>query len=303
MPPVVRLLSSMESYELERYAQEVFKATGVGCAITRVSTAELVVLAADPHASRRFDLLFGTALSALLDPRVLAQLITLDPDLNMSELPVGAMDYERRWFAPSAYSLGFCVDLLRLDELRVDPPASWGALACSKYKGNLAAPDPRTSGAGYLQVCSILQAFGVQAGWRLLEDLHDNVSQYTASGCGPCEAVTSGRAAVGVSVAIAVSHLVSEGARVSLAFPQDALGCEPEGFGMFASAAEHPEALKVLRWTLTSPAQSLFASLAKIPLCAGGSGLAAGKLVCVDPAWAARERMAILARWSQMVGG
>jgi iron(III) transport system substrate-binding protein len=286
----------METYELERYAAEIAAAhPGLELAVTRVPTARVPELLADASAAASFDVVFGTALSALESPPALAPLAPHETSAG-ARLEARFVHRGGLWFCPSAYSIALCTAPARVRRLGAAEPLEWESLAAPAFRGELVLPHPGSSGAAYLQVAAILQTYGEQDGWDLLAALHANVLRYTVSGVEPCHAVARGECAVGVSVAIAVNHLIREGAPVALAVPTHAAGCEPEAFALLRGARDPAAARCALEWTLSAPARDAYVGYGKVPL-AGGGAHAGPKVFAIDVARAAALRKETIARW------
>jgi iron(III) transport system substrate-binding protein len=302
----VRLLSSMESYELDGYMALIREAMpDLSLSMTRVSTSRLVEVVADRNSGAQFDAIFGTALSAMLAPEVLSQTVPHKTSAQ-EKLSREFTDREDRWFCPSAYSVALCVSEARLDQLGKPAVRSWDALASSRLSGQLVFPSPLSSGAAYLQITAILQKLGREHGWELLRALDANVRRYTASGLEPCTAVSAGEGAVGASVAIAVAHAIAQGAPVQLVTPTDAAGFEPEAFAVLRAVGDNAAAVsRVLEWTLGAQAQRAFRDHSKLSLVTPTPGSPGSDainspgpgLFAIDVPRAARERTAVMEEW------
>ena len=239
--------------------------------VLRLSTgklgARLLAEAGNPQA----DLVWGWAVTAMMDPQVLA---LLEPTkvAGVEALAPEFRDVDDRWFAQIGYMGAFCVNTDRLAEKGLTMPKSWSDLTAPGFKGEVLMPDPNSSGTGYLHVNAVLQSLGLEAGWQQLEAVDPNMAQYTSSGSKPCKAARTGEYTVGISLAFTAMQSIEEGYPLAMVFPEGGVGYELEASGVLSSSDEKEKAKQFLDWTMSSDAIALFSKY-KALVTLPGSGI------------------------------
>lgn len=225
--------------------------------VLRLSTgklgARLLAEAANPQA----DVIWGWAVTAMMDPRVL-ELMEPYKVAGGDKLDARFRDADDRWFAQIGYMGAFCVNTDRLEQKGLPMPTSWDDLKDPAFKNEVVMPDPNSSGTGYLHVNAVLQTLGDDKGWELLEAVDPNMSQYTSSGSKPCKSARTGEYAVGVSLAFTALQSIEEGYPVKMVLPAGGVGYELEASGLMASSDAKDDAKKFLDWTMSDDALALF---------------------------------------------
>lgn len=171
-------------------------------------------------------------------------------------------------------------------------------------------PNPASSGTGYLQIASILQMKGEEAGWSYLQDLDRNIAQYIKSGSRPCNVASAGEFAVGASFALRAIKNIDEGYPITMVIPAEGAGNELEATGLMQSSRNKEAAKRFIDWTLTKAAVDEYYKWKEIVTVSGGtmpeSFIQAGLpedigsvMVDMDFAWSAANRDRILQQWQE----
>jgi len=225
--------------------------------IVRLSTGDLGarLLAESEHP--KADVIWGWALTDMLNPRILAMLEENKPQ-RFEDMPIKFRDNDGLWFAPTGYMAAFCVNTRRLKKMHLPMPTSWEDLTKPMYRKEVVMPNPISSGTGYLQVVSILQGMGEQKGWNLLASINKNVGQYSKSGSRPCTMVSMGEYTVGASSAIAAMEVIRQGYPVKMVIPSEGAGYELEANALMKASSHQVDAKRFLNWTLSPDASSLY---------------------------------------------
>ncbi|QCO55845.1 ABC transporter substrate-binding protein [Pseudorhodobacter turbinis] len=237
--------------------------------VLRLSTgklgARLLAEAGNPQA----DVIWGWAVTAMMDPQVLELMAPVEI-AGTETLAPEFRDADGRWFAQIGYMGAFCVNTARLADKGLTMPTSWADLAAPEFKDEILMPDPNESGTGYLHVNAVLQALGVEEGWKLLDSVHPNMAQYTSSGSKPCKSARTGEYTVGISLAFTAMQSIEEGYPLAMVFPSEGVGYELEASGVLASSDQKDEAKRFLDWTMSDGAISLFRKHKALVTVAGG---------------------------------
>jgi iron(III) transport system substrate-binding protein len=255
------------------------------------------------------DIILGSAATTMVELRVLRLLKPDAVDLA-GRLPHDLCDPAGTWFAPTGFITAFAVCGERLAQHGARAPSTWRDLLQPELRGEIAMPDPRVSGAGYLIVTALLENLGTDLGWRFLADLRRQVPELMPSAWLPVDAASRGLSSVALSVAIAViaanRSRNGDGARhkpLSLVIPRDGARYEPEVFAMMRGTRQQAAARRVLEWMLSASALPLYQRYGKV-ICikgaeSGGADMAGAALVPIDVRRAAGRRGELVARVSR----
>ena len=277
----------------------------------RLSTGGLTARILAEAANPQHDVIWGQAVTNLVDPRIQALLEPYAPK-GIEQVPAQFRDPGGRWFAVTGYMAAFCVNRERLRAKNLPMPRSWADLANPAFKGEVVMPNPASSGTGYIQIAGILQQQGEQAGWAYLRALDGNIAQYIKSGSRPCNVASTGEYAVGASYALRAIKNVAEGYPITMVIPSEGAGNELEGNALVASSKHKEAARRFLDWTVSAKAVAEYYNWKEIVTITGGTmperfraaGMpadVASVMHRMDFAAAARDRQAILARWQREI--
>ncbi|TDN57128.1 ABC transporter substrate-binding protein [Azoarcus indigens] len=305
--------TALEEDEIKAYVAAAKKdLPDIDIKVLRLSTGDLGARILAEAGNPRHDVIWGWALTNLLDPRILD---LLEPYAARGSEALAAKDKaaDGKWFAATGYMAAFCVNTEILAAKKLPLPTSWQDLAKPIYKGEIAMPNPVSSGTGYLQIAALLQGMGAEAGWKYLKALDGNVAQYIKSGSRPCKAARAGEFAIGISLAFAAMQSIEEGYPLKMVIPSDGAGYELEASGLMKSSKNKADAKRFLDWTLSPQAAGLYTRYKEIVTIPGtprsraatAAGLPAdlsGVLFPMDFARSARERDATLATWQKQIG-
>ncbi|WP_122422526.1 ABC transporter substrate-binding protein [Pseudomonas viridiflava] len=291
-------ISSMEHAELAEFIAGMEAHAGMPVRLSRWSTSELIERVIDGTAGD-WDLLLGTAATALLDPALTSRLRVLDA-LDVSSLPPDAVDAGRRWFSPSGFVPAFCYDPRVLAANGLEPPLCWEALCAPAWSTRIALPDPGRSGAGYLHLSALLEHYGEQA-WARLADIARLQPAISGSSTAPIEAVLDGRAWVGVTVSTAATRAALQHPSLRWCVPADAQRYEFEAFGCREGSQHAVKASLALGWMLSDDAAAISRRYGKVVV--GGSSsdtLAATGPEPLDAIAASHAKVERCARWQAL---
>lgn len=277
--------------------------------LIRLSTGDLTARILTEAADPRHDVVWGQAVTNLVDPRILATLEPYFPDA-IDRLPQRFRDWAGRWFAVTGYMAAFCINADRLKAKALPMPESWADLTKPAYKGEVAMPNPVSSGTGYVQIASVLQLKGEERGWALLRALDGNVVRYEPSGSAPCNNAAAGQYAIGASFELRAIRNILDGKPITMVIPREGAGNELEASALVKTSQHKAAAKRFLDWTLSENALREYYYWKGIVTSPGGSMppsfKAAGLPSNVESVMfpmnfdaAARDRPSILARWQQ----
>ena len=146
----ITVYSALESDEIATYLEGAKKAMpDLDVHVLRLSSGDLAARLLAESAEPRNDVVWGMAATDLLDPRIAALLQPVH-SAAIDALPARFRGDDGRWFAPTGYLAALCVNRDALAEHGLPMPRSWHDLASPRYKGQIAMPDPASSGTGYM---------------------------------------------------------------------------------------------------------------------------------------------------------
>ncbi len=274
---------------------------------TGIVTAKLLAEKSNPRA----DVVFGLAATSLmllqkegmLDAYAPAGLDKVKPQMRDPADPPS-------WVGMDVWASAFCFNTIEGEAKKLPKPAGWADLADPIYKGQVAMPNPASSGTGYLMVSAWLQMMGEEKGWAYMDALHQNVAAYTHSGSKPCRQAGAGEYTIGLSFEYRANKTKSDGAPIDIVLPEEGLGWDMEASAIVKGTDAPEAARKLIDWSVTPEANQLYAkgyAIVALPGIAGKlehvPGDVEAMLMKNDFAWAAANRDRILAEWSKRYDG
>ena len=274
---------------------------------TGIVTAKLLAEKANPQA----DIVWGVAATSLMLLDAEGMLLPYAP-AGLAKVNAKFRDTRDppTWVGMDVWASALCFNTVEAGKKAMAKPVSWQDLAGPAYKGQVAMPNPASSGTGYLMVSSWLQTMGEQAGWKFMDALHENVAAYTHSGSKPCRQAGAGEYAIGLSFEYRANRTKKDGAPIDIVLPKEGLGWDIEATAILKTSKNLEAAKKLADWSVTPAANELFAAnfaVVALPgiakplefLPANFESLLAKN----DFDWAAKNRERILAEWTRRYDG
>lgn len=266
---VVTVYTSLEEDEIKDYVAAAKKdMPDVELKVLRLSTGDLGPRILAESANPQHDVIWGWAVTSMLDPRV-SNLLEPYAAKGSEALNSQYRAADNKWFSATGYMAAFCVNTAVLKAKNLPMPQTWADLTKPEYKGEVVMPNPVSSGTGYLQIAALLQKNGAENGWKLLQQLDANIAQYTKSGSAPCKAARTGEYAIGTSLAFAAMQSIEEGYPIEMVIPADGAGYELEASGLMASSKNKADAKRFLDWTLSPSASAIYGKYKEIVTISG----------------------------------
>ncbi|MFF7709661.1 putative 2-aminoethylphosphonate ABC transporter substrate-binding protein [Pseudomonas sp. NPDC007930] len=274
---------------------------------TGIVTAKLLAEKDRPQA----DAVWGLAASSLA---ILKQQGMLDPYAPADLAQIGASYRDSAnppaWVGMDVWAASVCFNTVEAEKQGLPMPTRWQDLTKPVYQGKIVMPNPASSGTGYLDVSAWLQTFGQAQGWAYMDQLHQNIGQYTHSGSKPCKLAASGEFPIGISFEYPAVQLKRKGAPLAIVLPQEGLGWEIEATAIIKGTEHLAAAKKLADFSASRQAMDLykanFAVLARPGIAERFDELPADyeqRLVKNDFDWASSQRDAVLAEWRKRYDG
>ena len=274
---------------------------------TGIITAKLLAEKRNPRA----DAIMGLAASSLM---LLAKEGMLQPyaPKGLDQLKPSMRDPspEPVWVGMDVWSSAICFNTVEAEKRKLPKPAAWADLVNPAYKGQIAMPNPASSGTGYLMVSAWIQLMGEDKAWAYMDALHQNVAAYTHSGSKPCRQAGAGEYAMGISFEYRANVTKKDGAPIDIVLPREGLGWDMEAVAIMKNTKKLEAARTLADWAISRPANELYAqNFAVVAL----SGLQPKlefipadiekMLIKNNFAWAADNRERIIAEWTKRYDG
>ncbi|MGL4994700.1 MAG: putative 2-aminoethylphosphonate ABC transporter substrate-binding protein [Deefgea sp.] len=270
---------------------------------TGIITAKLLAEKANPQA----DVVMGLAASSLLVFEKEGMLQAYAPK-GVEKLSKQYVDDSTppTWVGMNVWGATVCFNTVEAAKLGLKKPETWKDLTKPEFKGKIVMPNPASSGTGYFDVTGWLQMMGEKDGWAFMDQLHNNIAQYTHSGSKPCKQVAAGEFPVGISFEYRAAKLKAEGAPIDLVFPKEGLGWDLEATAIMKGTKNLDAAKKLADWSASKSANELyeknFAIVAMPGIAKPNAHIPADyekRLIKQDLRWSAANRDRILAEWTK----
>lgn len=224
----------------------------------RLSTGDLGARMLAEKDNPQADVIWGWAVTNMI-PYAKKGLVEPYAPKGVEKIPPKFRDPNHYWVAIDLYMAAFSVNTDVLKKKNLPIPTSWEDLLNPVYKGQLLMPNPASSGTGYLQISSILQMKGEDAGWEFLKKLDKNMGQYIKSGSKPAKMAAAGEYAIGASFEFVVAKLIAQGAPVKMVIPKEGAGYELEANALMKGAKRPAAAKRFLDWAISENAMRQYA--------------------------------------------
>jgi len=162
------------------------------------------------------------------------------------------------WVGMDVYGAAICFNTVEAAKLGLPKPETWKDLAKPVYKGRIVMPNPASSGTGYLDVAGWIQMWGESDAWKYMDELHQNIAQYTHSGSKPCRQAGAGEFPIGVSFEYRAVTTKKSGAPIDIIFPTEGLGWDLEASGIMKTTKKLDAAKSLMDWLASTQAMELY---------------------------------------------
>jgi iron(III) transport system substrate-binding protein len=256
----LNVVCSVQAEWCTAVANEFQRETGIKVALVLKGSGESMAQIAAEKANPKLDVWFG----GTGDPHLQAA----EQDLTLpykSPLLEQLHPWAKRQAEQSGYrtvglylgvlGIGYNTELLAKKKLPV--PACWRDLGKPQYAGDVQMANPNASGTAYTAIATLVQLFGEEEAFRLLKDMHKNISSYARQGVGPIKATARGENIVAVAFIHDVITEAQAGFPVKSVAPCEGTGYEIGSISIVRGSRNVDAAKKFVDWALTPAAQKL----------------------------------------------
>ncbi|RED18011.1 ABC transporter substrate-binding protein [Pontivivens insulae] len=163
---------------------------------------------------------------------------------------------EERTVGIYAGALGIAYNPEILAERGIEPPNCWEDLAHPRFAGEVQSASPHSSGTAYTQLATIVQIFGMRAGFDLLARIGQNVNDYTSSGSAPSKAVARGETGVSIGFMHDMVKLAEQGLPIEIVTPCEGTGYEVGAVSVIENARNFEAAQAWVAYALRADVQT-----------------------------------------------
>jgi iron(III) transport system substrate-binding protein len=205
------------------------------------------------------------------------------------------------YYALGTFSFLLVGNKTKLAEKGYAMPTSWKDLLDPKWKGQIIAPSPRTSGTAFMINYSFLSLYGEKEGWKFLENLDKNMAFYTRSGNAPTDLVGRGEYLLGITSDENVLKRIKDGYPLEWKVPAEGIGYEGNYCVILKGTQKLALAKKVVDYLGSRDCSEFIAQMGYIPprpgIPSGLYGAQPPKYIKLDHAWAYKNQKSILLNW------
>lgn len=211
------------------------------------------------------DLFFGGGIDPFYElvKRGLLQEYRPSPDI-IDKIPhdIGGMpvyDPEFRWFGAALSSFGIIYNKRVLEINRLPQVHTWQELAQLAPAGWVGSGDPRNSGSVHMIYEMILQRYGWDEGWGVINRLASKMRAFDRSSSSTAKDVTTGNTAYALAIDFyAITQIAYAGKdNVGFVLPADCLTINPDGIAILRGAPHLPLAQRFIDFVLSESGQKL----------------------------------------------
>ncbi|NIK13404.1 ABC transporter substrate-binding protein [Alkalibacillus sp. S2W] len=287
-----------DSEEMDAMVENIEENTGVQLDVLRLSSGEgwsrIEAEAPEIGADMQIGMLHGFGMKAEEE----GYLLPYESE-QWEDVPDKFKQEDGEWYGTSFWYNMIAVNEEIIEDKGLDVPQSWEDLLDPQYEGEIALPDPGTSGTAFLIVSTIMQQMGEEEGWDYFEQLDKNVGQYTKSGSAPAQLVAQGEYAIGVSWDQAVLDYIDEGYPIKSVMPEEGVGYSLDVAWIFENTDQPEKAKEVMDYLGSQDFMELSAeyrSMVTKPGITDDSNVS-DNFIDYDAQWDADNRDRIMEEW------
>lgn len=304
--------TALENEQLAPFKQAAEAAVpGIEIAWVRDSTGVITARLIAERANPRADVIWGLSVFSLLQLEAMQMLEPYTP--RGAEALRANMRSPRNpmtWTGMDAFVSAVCFNTIVAQQRGLPRPATWADLLDPRFRGQVAMPNPNSSGTGFLTIAGWMGTMGEARAWDYMTRLHENVQVYTHSGSAPCNNAARGEYAVGLSFDMRSVALRNQGAPIDIIVPSDGVGFDLEATAILRGTRNAEAARRLADFAVSRPAMELYGRYYALlalpgvePTVRGYPAEFAERLVSADFAAIAAERDRILQEWARRFDG
>ena len=183
----------------------------------------------------------------------------LDIDLRGLPKKIGGFqisDPDGYYVASETAGYGLAYHPAELKRLGLPVPTDWKSLTAPAFDGHVVMPVPSKVGYAPMLVDTVLQGYGWEQGWSVLEQIAANATLAAAGATFISDDVGSGRIAVGMTMDFFARSAIANGKPLRFTYPEK-VGYSPAHVGIFREATNPDGARAFTSFVLSDQGQKL----------------------------------------------
>jgi iron(III) transport system permease protein len=185
---------------------------------------------------------------------------------------------DKLWFANAINTFGLLYNRIALKMLELPEPKSWADLARPEFLDLVGAGDPRKSGSMHAMFEIILQGYGWERGWQIIQQIARNVRNFTSSASQIGKEVATAEVVYGLAIDTYAGDIIRQvgDERIGYHLPEDFAAFNPDCIAMLKGAPHREAARAFIEFNLSEAGQKIWHT--KIGTPGGPAGFEIGKL-------------------------
>jgi iron(III) transport system permease protein len=214
------------------------------------------------------DIMFGGGIDSylelehygLLQPATVSDAVLAEIPQELSGIPIYSPN--RLWFANALSAFGILYNTEAVNRLKLPTPHTWSDLAKTEYFDLLGAGDPRKSGSMHAMYEIVLQGYGWDDGWRLIQRFARNVRNFSSAASQVGKEVATGEMVYGIAIDTYAGDAIRQagGERLAFIIPADFAALNGDGIAMLKGAPHPDVASAFIEFILSEPGQRIWYS-------------------------------------------
>lgn len=214
------------------------------------------------------DLFFGGGADSFLELERQGLLAPVDvhPDVlnqipqNLSGVPLYSPN--RLWFANALSAFGLLYNKVAIERLNLPEARRWIDLAQPEFFDLVGAGDPRKSGSMHAMFEIILQGYGWDKGWKILQQIARNVRNFSGAASQIGKEVATGEVIYGIAIDTYAGDIIRQVGvdRLGFRLPEDFAAINGDCIAMLKGAPHEPVARAFIEFTLSEAGQRIWYS-------------------------------------------
>lgn len=215
------IYSSLEQFrgeELQHQLDEVFPQWDVR--VMYVPTAKAAAKISVEELGSDADIVVGLE-SSYMD-KIKSSLADISGYSNLSFMKgLAPSDHDNLYVTWERQAGAFIINTSVLEKYKLPIPTSYEELLDPVYKDLIAMPDPKSSGTGYFFYKNLVNTLGDEAALTYIDQLENNVKQFTESGSGPVKLLIQGEIGIGLGLTFQAVNEINKGSSFQIVYPKE----------------------------------------------------------------------------------
>lgn len=129
--------------------------------------------------------------------------------------------HDNRYVTWERQAGSFIINTKVLEKHNLPIPTSYEELLDPRYEGLIAMPDPKSSGTGYFFYKSLVNTMGDDEALAYIDQLENNIKQFSESGSGPVKLLIQGEIGIGLGLTFQAVNEINKGNQFQIVFPKE----------------------------------------------------------------------------------